>query len=131
MEELTTEINQHKWLLNNGLVTSFMQNNLYTFGYLCCQGVQAAHVEIDTQNKKVLYTLYMTPKFLSIISKFEAVRTSKTLWGLWRTKRMLKKYGNLDARSVLQRYAGQLCGDKWTVEVKVADIATYVEKTAE
>lgn len=120
-------VDQRRWLLNNGLVTDDVKNQLFFCGSIVHRDVQAVELQIDPETKIVKYTVYVDRDLLKLISKYETLSKSDSLFGMWRFKRMLKKQGSLDFNNILNNLVKDFCGPKWTATVNVIDFDFYVE----
>src|ERR1035437_10966232 len=96
IEKLSQQIDQQRWLLNNGLITDTVKDNLFFYGSIIHPDVQAVEVKLKIDEKCVDYTVYFTKKTLDKISKYNKLSTSTSLFGMWRFKRLLKKEGTLN-----------------------------------
>ena len=95
LEKLSQQIDQQRWLLNNGLITDTVKDQLFFYGSIIHPEVQAVEVELKIEEKCVSYTVYFTKKTLAKIDKYNKLATSTSLFGMWRFKRFLKKEGTL------------------------------------
>lgn len=126
-EELIKMIDQERWLLNNGLISDSVKNQLFFCGSIVHKDVQAVEVAIKADAKIVDYIIYVSPKLFRNIEKYKLLSTSNTLFGMWRFKRLLKKEGCLDFRKVLGSLVGEYCGPKWTASATVLNFDSYVD----
>ena len=124
-------VDQRRWLLNNGLVTDDVKNQLFFCGSIVHKDVQAVEVQIDAENKVVNYTIYIDKNLIKKIEKYNTLSKSDSLFGLWRFKRMLKKEGSLDFHGVLNSFVKDFCGPKWSVTVNTTDIEQYIDSIGE
>lgn len=126
-------VDQRRWLLNNGLITDDIKNQLFLCGSIVHKEVQAVELDLDVlkDNKTVNYTIYVNPDLLKKIKKYEVLSKSTSLWGMWRFKRLLKKEGALDFQQILSKFVKDFCGPNWTVTVKTVDFNSYVEGLGE
>lgn len=124
-------VDQRRWLLNNGLVTDDVKNQLFFCGSIVHKEVQAVELDIDPEKKIVNYTIYLNKDLLKRIEKYHVLSQSDSLFGLWRFKRMLKKEGSLDFQQVLSTFVKDFCGPKWSVTVKTVDFENYVDNLGE
>jgi len=133
MDNMTLDafIDHQRWLIENGLFTDLAKDNLYLYGSLVHVDIEAVHAVIDAKRSLVSYTLYARPTLIDAIAKFNKLRESKKILDLWRLKRILKRNGTLDFLPMLNRFVKDFCGPKWSAEMKIEDIATYVEEPDE
>lgn len=122
-------VDQRRWLLNNGLITDDIKNQLFLCGSIVHKEVQAVELDLDLSgdNKVVHYKIYVEAKLLKKIAQYEVLSKSTTLFGMWRFKRLLKKEGALDFRQILNTFVKDYCGPKWSVTVQTVDFNSYVE----
>ena len=121
-------VDQHRWLLNNGLVTEEVKNQLFFCGSIAHKDIAAVEVKIEAEKKIVEYTIYVNKDLLDKIKKYEIFSKSDSLFDLWRFKRLLKKEGSLDFKQVLGSFVKDFCGPKWQTQVKTVDFSNYVEE---
>lgn len=124
-------IDQRRWLLNNGLVTDDVKNQLFFCGSIVHKDVQAVELQIDVEKRVVNYTIYVDKPLLKRIQKYHELSKSDSLIGLWRFRRMLKREGSLDFAEILNKFVKDFCGPKWSATVDVADFETYIEEFGE
>lgn len=124
-------VDQRRWLLNNGLITDDVKNQLFFCGSIVHKEVQAVEVDIVPENKLVKYRIYIDEDLINKIAKYHVLSKSTTLFGMWRFKRLLKKEGALDFQQVLNSFVRDFCGPKWSVTVETVDFKTYVEGLGE
>lgn len=124
-------VDQRRWLLNNGLVTDDIKNQLFFCGSIVHKEIQAVEVQIEAERKVVEYTIYVDKSLLSKIKKYEVLSKSDSLFGLWRFKRLLKKEGSLDFQQVLDAFVKDFCGPKWQTRVTTVDFNSYIEELGE
>ena len=125
--ELVRIIDQERWLLNNGLVSDSVKNQLFFCGSIVHRDVQAVEVKIRPEVKSVDYTIYVGPDLYRKIAKYRVLSTSKSLFGMWRFSRLLKREGCLDFQKVLSSFVTDYCGPKWTAAATILSFDTYVE----
>lgn len=124
-------VDQRRWLLNNGLITDDVKNQLFFCGSIVHKDVQAVEVDIVVESKLVKYKIYVDKDLINKISEYHVLSKSTTLFGMWRFKRLLKKEGSLDFQQVLNNFVRDFCGPKWSVSVETVDFSTYVEGLGE
>lgn len=126
-------VDQRRWLVNNGLITDDIKNQLFLCGSIVHKDVQAVEVDLDlaAEQKIVHYKIYVNPDLLKKISAYNVLSKSTSLFGMWRFKRLLKKEGALDFTQILGKFVKDFCGPKWSVTVKTVDFNTYVEGLGE
>jgi hypothetical protein len=130
-KELLEQLDQHRWLLNNGLITDGVKNQLFVFGSVVHKQIQAVEMDIEVEKRLIKYRLYADADLLKKIDLFRKLSKSDGIIGLWRFKRLLKKEGSLEFKRVIDRFVGDYCGPKWSTEVAVIDFADYLEDFGE
>src|SRR5690606_33767148 len=103
-KQLAEFIDQQRWLLNNGLIPEGVKNQLFFYGSIVHQSVQAVELEIEPLEKRVSYIVYVDKSLLRKIEKYNKLSTATSLFGMWRFKRFLKKEGSLDFQSMLSKF---------------------------
>ena len=130
-QELEQYVDQRRWLLNNGLVTDDVKNQLFFCGSIVHKEVQAVELELEAENKLVKYKIYKDADLMKKIDTYNVPSKSTSLFGMWRFKRFLKKEGALDFRQILNKFVKDYCGASWNVSVELVDFNTYVEGLGE
>ena len=126
MEDLKDYLSADNWLLSNGLVTETLKDDIFMYGAIVHEtAVLAVEADLDVKTKLVTYRLYCDSSFIKKYNKFNELRKSTSVWGLWRFSRLIKKNGNLDFAAVLKRYVTDRCGKGWSVNASVHNIKTY------
>lgn len=126
-DELVKIMDSDRWLLNNGLVSDSVKNQLFFCGSIVHKDVQAVEVRIQPETKLVDYIIYVTPKLEKKMNKYKLLSTSKSLLGMWRFKRLLKTEGCLDFQKVLNSFVTEYCGPKWNTKATVLNFDSYVD----
>lgn len=129
--DLEEYVDQRRWLINNGLITDDVKNQLFFCGSIVHKDVQAVEVDILVETKTVHYKIYIESSLIKKIDLYNVLSKSTSLFGLWRFKRLLKKEGALDFQQVLGRFVKDFCGPKWNVTVETVDFNSYVEELGE
>ena len=127
LEKLTQQIDQQRWLLNNGLITDTVKDQLFFYGSIIHPEVQAVEVKIVADDKLVEYKVYLTKRTLDKIDKFKKLSTSTSLFGMWRFKRFLKKEGTLNFHGMLDSFVKDFCGPAWSTKLTLIDFDVYVD----
>jgi len=130
-KELAEYIDQQRWLLNNGLVTDDVKNQLFFCGSIVHRDVQAVEMDLEPDNRFVNYKIYVNKDLIKKIDLYKELSTATGLIGMWRFKRLLKKEGSLDFQRVLSKFVSDFCGSKWTTTVEVIDFDKYVDDLPE
>lgn len=126
-QSLEEYLDHQRWLMNNGLFSDSAKDNIYLYGTLVHKDIQAVHSILDPDKCVVHYTLYAETRLLEIVAKYERLVKSTGIWDMWRLKRLLKKEGNLDFKSLLEHFVRDFCGKKWRVELKLENVSAYVD----
>lgn len=124
-------VDQRRWLLNNGFITDDVKNQLFFAGSIAHKEVQAVELDLEPENKKVHYKIYVDSKLIKKIGQYQALSKSTTLFGMWRFKRFLKREGALDFTQILNKLVKDFCGPTWLATVQVVDFNDYVEGLGE
>jgi hypothetical protein len=124
-------VDQHRWLLNNGLVNDNVKNQLFFCGSIVHREVQAVEVDINPDKRIVLYKIYVDKNLLKKIEKYRVLSKSTGLFDMWRFKRLLQKEGSLDFQKVLGKFVHDFCGPKWSVSVETVDFSVYIDELGE
>jgi hypothetical protein len=127
LEKLSEQIDQQRWLLNNGLITDTMKDQLFFYGSIIHPDVQAVEVAIRTEDKCVDYKVYLTKKVLKKMDLYNKLAASTSLFGMWRFKRLLKKEGNLNFQGMLSSFVKDFCGSNWSTKLTIVDFDVYVD----
>jgi hypothetical protein len=113
-KELEQFLDQERWLINNGLLTDSVKNQLFFCGSIVHSQVQAVELEINPEQKQVQYTIYVNKDLIRKIELYKKLSTATSLFGMWKFKRFLKKNGALDFQGTsLCRIIVDLNGPQW------------------
>lgn len=126
-EQVASYVDQQRWLLNNGIVSDGMKNQLFFYGSLVHKEVQAVELDIEVSDKRINYVIYVDKSLIRKIEKYNKLSASTSLFGMWRFQRLLKKEGSLDFQSMLAKFVIDFCGPKWITKVDIRDFDSYVE----
>jgi hypothetical protein len=124
---LSEMLNTQRWLLNNNLVPDSVKNQLFFFGSIIHKDVQAVEVKIRPEKKCVDYIIYVPKDILRKIEQYKKLSATKSLFGLWRFRRFLKREGVLDFNAMMNSFVRDFCGLNWTAIVNVADFDAYTD----
>lgn len=125
--QLSEFIDQQRWLMNNGLISDSVKNQLFFCGSIVHKDVRAVELDIKPDSKLVEYTIYVDKDLIKKINKYRALSTSTSLFGLWKFKRFLKKEGSLEFQAILTKFVGDFCGQGWQTTVEVVDFDKYID----
>jgi hypothetical protein len=120
-------IDQRRWLLNNGLITDDVKNQLFFCGSIVHKEVQAVELELEPEKKLVQYKVYIDIDLIKKIDKYNVLSKSTSLFGMWRFKRFLKREGALDFQQILNKFVKDFCGPTWNASVEIVDFNKYIE----
>jgi len=126
--ELAEYVDQQRWLLNNGLISDDVKNQLFFCGSIVHKDVQAVEVDLTPDDRLVKYSLYFDKKTLSKVDKYHRLSKSTSLFGMWQFKRFLQKEGTFEFGQMLNKFVRDYCGPKWSAEVTIKDFDTYLEE---
>lgn len=118
-------IDHQRWLLDHGFINDLHKDNLYMYGAIIHRDIAAVEIEINCDKKTVGYCIYCDRKLLRKLDKYERLSKSRSVLGLWRFKRLLKKEGNLNFKRLLDNFVKDYCGPKWAVELELKDYREY------
>ena len=121
-------LDQRRWLMSNGIFTEDVKNNIYLYGMLTHKDIRAVEVSIDGASFSIEYNLYMDKSLMEAYTKYNILKDSKSLFDLWKTKRILKKHGNLEFTNVLNKFIRDYCGPRWKAKVNLALISEYKDE---
>jgi hypothetical protein len=124
---VTEIMDSDRWLLNNGLVSDNVKNQLFFCGSIVHKDVQAVEVNVTPETRLVDYIIYVSPELVKKIAKYKELSLSKSVFGMWRFKRLLKREGCLDFQKILNSFVADYCGPKWNVKASVLGFDSYVD----
>lgn len=124
---ITSQLDHHRWLLNNGIISDYVNNNLYMYGSLVHRDVAALNVDIDVAKKHIAYTIYFDNRMIEQLDKYARWQHSDSIITLWRLKRLIKKEGNLNFEMIVQKFVRDFCGPTWTASLTVDNVSNYIE----
>ena len=126
-------INHQRWLINNGLANSMLNDNLYLFGIYLHPGIQEAIVSIVFEEKTIEYKLYVTKELLKDFHKYKELLTKTGKWNAIKLKRLWKKHSNnkndparIDIDAVIATHVKTLCGHNWNAKVELKPMDQFV-----
>lgn len=125
--DLVKMMDSDRWLLNNGLVSDSVKNQLFFCGSIVHRDVQAVELQIRPETKLVDFIIYVTPDLIKKIALYNKLSTSKSLFGMWRFKQLLKKEGCLDFQKLLNSFVTDYCGPKWAARANILSFDSYVD----
>ena len=126
--KLEEYVDQSRWLLNNGLITDDVKNQLFFCGSIVHKEVQAVELDLQPEEKMVSYRIYVNSDLIKKIGQYEVLSKSTSLFGMWRFRRFLRKEGALDFHQILGKLVKDFCGPNWNVTVKMLDFNSYVDE---
>lgn len=130
-QELLKYIDTQRWLINNGLFSEPVKNQLFTYGTLAHPEVRAVELDIDVENKILNYKIYLPNSLIKKVERYKKLSKSTSFWGLRRFRRFLKKEGDLNFENIVQGFITDYCGPGWQANIEVVDFANYSEDDSE
>lgn len=127
-KQLAEYVDQQRWLLNNGLISNDVKNQLFFCGSIIHRDVRAVEVDIHPEKRTISYKLYFDKSLIQKINRYSQLSKSQSLFGMWRFKRLIKKEGVLDFHAILNRFVRDFCGPKWSATIEIVDNSTFVEE---
>lgn len=124
-KELAEYLDQQRWLMNSGLIPESLKNQLFFCGTIVHKDVRAVQLDLIPEKKLVEYKIFVPKKIVDKVNKYKMLSTKRSLFGLWRFKRFLKKEGDLNFEAILNRFIKDYCGPKWSVKAQVLDFEMY------
>jgi hypothetical protein len=124
---IAQSVDSDRWLLNNGLVSDHVKNQLFFCGSIVHKDVQAVELKIKPETKLVDYIIYVPPELIKKIDKYNELSISKSVFGMWRFKRFLKREGCLDLQKILNSFVADYCGPKWHAKATIISFDSYVD----
>lgn len=121
-------LDQHRWLLNNGLFTDQTKDSLYLYGAIINQGITAVELSVNSNTKAVKYTLYAEPSLLKDYNRYIALKNTDSIFGMWKLKRLLKRHGNLEFLKILSGFVKTYCGPAWSVDLELKESSEYEDQ---
>jgi len=126
-DKIAELMDQERWLLNNGLITDSVKNQLFFYGSLIHKDTRALKVDINLEKKLVEYEIFLDKEVIDKIELYQRLQKRTDLIGMWRFRRMLKKESNLNFNSIINKFVKDYCGPKWSATVKVTDSSLYLD----
>ena len=116
-------VDQHRWLLNNGLFTDQAKDTLYLYGAIINQSITAVEVSVNSNTKIVKYIVYAPNPLLRDYNRYQALKGIGSILGMWKLKRLLKRHGNLEFLKILSGFVKTYCGPAWSVELELKELS--------
>jgi hypothetical protein len=124
---IAQSVDSDRWLLNNGLVSDHVKNQLFFCGSIVHKDVQAVELKIKPEIKLVDYIIYVPPELIKKIDKYNKLSVSKSVFGMWQFKKFLKQEGCLDFQKILNAFVTDYCGPKWHAKANIISFDSYVD----
>jgi len=121
-------LDQHRWLLNNGLFTDQTKDSLYLYGAIINKGITAVELSVDSNTKLIKYTLYADLSLLKDYNRYIALKNTDSILGMWKLKRLLKRHGNLEFLKILNGFVKTYCGPTWSVDLELKESSEYEDQ---
>lgn len=125
--EIVKVMDSDRWLLNNGLISDNVKNQLFFCGSIVHKDIQAVEVSIRPETKLVEYIIYAPIGLIKKIAKYNQLSVSKSVFNMWRFKRLLKQEGCLDFQKLLNSFVTDYCGPKWSAKATILSFDSYVD----
>lgn len=118
-----------KWFLSVGLITEVAKNDLFAYGAIVHpNAVRALQVDIDVNNKKINYFLYVKPRINWAYHYYKKYYNASNIFRLISLAIIKKRYGNLNFENILTKFVKDRCGKEWVSCVTVKNIKEYKEE---
>jgi len=121
-------LDQHRWLLNNGLFTDQTKDSLYLYGAIINKGITAVELSVDSNTKLIKYTLYADLSLLKDYNRYIALKNTDSILFMWKLKRLLKRHGNLEFLKILNGFVKTYCGPTWSVDLELKESSEYEDQ---
>lgn len=121
-------VDQQRWLMNNGLFTDNIKDTLFLYGSIANKHITAVELVVNTDEKVITYTLYAPSTLHLAYNKYNTLKTDKSLLSIWRVKRLLTKYGNLEIHSILDSFVKTYCGPNWKTNMLLKKSSEYEDE---
>lgn len=125
--EINDHVDHQRWLIDNGFINDLHKDNLYMYGTIVHKDVRAVEVHIETETKNISYEIFVDSGLQKKIDKYNRLVNSTKIFDLWLFRRLLRKEGNLNFKSVLIGFVKTYLGPKWNVNVVIKSIKEYEE----
>lgn len=123
--DLNDHLEHQRWLINNGFINDLHKDNLYMYGAILNLNIVAVELSVSVESKVVQYSLYANDKLIKALVKYNKLKDTKSLYGLWRLKRLLKKHGPLNFSDMLNKFVRDYCGKQWKAELTILRDSDY------
>ena len=121
-------VDQHRWLLNNGLFTDQAKDTLYLYGAIINKNITAVEVSVNSNTKTVKYIVYAPSFLLKDYNRYQALKGTSSILGMWSLKRLLKRHGNLEFLKILSGFVKTYCGPAWSVDLELRESSEYEDQ---
>jgi hypothetical protein len=121
-------LDQHRWLINNGLFTDNTKDTLFMYGSIVNKLITAVELSVDSDTKHISYVLYAAPSLIKAYNKYHELKLSSSLWAMWRIKRLLSRNGNLEFQQIISAFVKTYCGPGWTASMQLKASSDYEEQ---
>lgn len=117
-------VSTDRWLVNNGLFSESIQQNL--FGFACLSHPSVNHstvkVVVDAENRNVSFEIGLSKGLLRYrLYKWiqNKLKGSRSLLCMWLHVKLLRRNILIDVEVILRKFVKDYLGNKWNVEVDV------------
>lgn len=121
-------VDQHRWLLNNGLFTDQTKDTLYLYGAIVNKNITAVEASINSNTKTIKYTLYAPTFLIRDYNRYKELKGASSIFGMWKLKRLLKRHGNLEFLKILSSFVKTYCGPAWSVDLEIKESSEYEDE---
>jgi hypothetical protein len=112
-------------------MTGTSQTLLYACAAMAHPSVRAVSMSVDVESKLIAYELEIDSKTFKLMDKIVRLAAKGSIIGLWRLRRIVRKHGNLDIRSLVYNEAMKILGNDWRVKVDIRDEAEQSVRIAD
>jgi len=115
-------INIDRWLLNKGMISESVKQNLLGYGYLAHGNTLDIEVAVDAEKKILFYKIFLSAKdakkYLKFKKKLTKYQKSDSILSKLLQIRLLKKYTKYNLDSNLNRFIKDYLPE-FTVEIEI------------
>lgn len=121
-------VDQHRWLLNNGLFTDQAKDTLYLYGAIINKHIKAVELSVNSNTKAINYVLFASRSLIKDYNRYHELKGTNSIFGMWKLKRLLKRHGNLEFLKILTGFVKTYCGPAWSVDLELKESSEYEDK---
>jgi len=127
-DNIHEHVDQHRWLMNNGLFTDQTKDTLYLYRAIVNKNIISVELSVNSNTKHIKYVLYLSSSLFKDYNRYQLLKHSTSLIGMWKLKRLLKRHGNLEFLKILSSFIKTYCGPSWSVELETKESSEYEEQ---